>query len=125
MGNVSSWPKETIAQGSSVHPPNIFEDRLRIHNDSLAIDGNQSTFWKECVFLGNLSFLRTTLTKLYSLTAGSWPDSLTVTTPSTISLNGIVVLSHYQSWLLDYTVDTPDPNNQWASPRLRIGIPVR
>lgn len=38
-----------------------------------------------------------------------------MTTPSTVSLNGIVVLSSQPGWLLDYTVDTPDPNNQWAS----------
>lgn len=38
-----------------------------------------------------------------------------MTTPSTVSLNGIVVLSSQPGRLLDYTVDTPDPNNQWAS----------
>lgn len=50
MGNVSSWPKETIAQGSSVHPPNIFADRLMIHNDSLAIDGNEIFFGRSAFF---------------------------------------------------------------------------
>lgn len=52
MEPVSSWPKGTSAQGSTLHPPNIVKDKPRSYNDSFAIDGDQVTFWNECVFLG-------------------------------------------------------------------------
>lgn len=51
MEHVSSWQEGTIAQGSSVHAPNTFEGEQRSYNDSFAIDGDQITFWNECVFL--------------------------------------------------------------------------
>lgn len=37
-----------------------------------------------------------------------------MTTPSTVSLNGIVVLSTKIGWLLDYTVNASDGNNCWG-----------
>lgn len=51
MEHVSSWQEGTIAQGSSVHAPNTVQDKPRSYNDSFAIDGDQITFWNECVLL--------------------------------------------------------------------------
>jgi hypothetical protein len=85
-----AWPGGTTATASSYHAPNNGNDgRPRTYAPGNAIDGNTDTFWNDD-------------------TIGAYPDVLTVTAPSGVSLPGVTVLSNSDGVPQDFTVDTWD-----------------
>ena len=84
------WPDGTTATASSAHAPNNGNDgKPRTYDASNAIDGNTDTFWNDD-------------------TIDAYPDVLTITTPSAVTLPGITLLSNADGVPTDFTVDTWD-----------------
>lgn len=84
-----NWLANTTATASSWHAPNVFEGQVRTYDPSNAIDGNSATFWNDD-------------------TPGGFPDTLTVTSPTSISLNGVGFASIVDGVPTDFTVQTFD-----------------
>lgn len=88
------WPTGTVANASSVHPPNSGDGQARTYDASNAIDGNVSTFWNDN-------------------TLAEYPDTLTIIAPSEIDLAGVTVLSDTDGVPVDFTVETLQ-NGTWS-----------
>lgn len=88
----SKWPPGTQALASTVLAPISNPDCY--FNESLAIDGATTTFWNDA-------------------TQHLFPDTLTLTFPKWLTLNGITLLSHPYGWVTDYQVQVLLPNNSW------------
>ncbi|HEY2982692.1 MAG TPA: discoidin domain-containing protein, partial [Jatrophihabitantaceae bacterium] len=85
-----AWPAGTSATASSFHAPNTGNDgQPRTYVPGNAIDGNTDTFWNDD-------------------TIGAYPDVLTITAPSNVSLPGITLLSNVDGVPQDFTVDAWD-----------------
>lgn len=82
-----TWPIGTTANASSFHAPNSGDGQARTYSPSNAIDGNVTTFWNDN-------------------TLAAYPDVLTITTPSSLNLEGITVLSNTDGVPVDFTVET-------------------
>jgi hypothetical protein len=83
------WPAGTTATASSSHAPNNGNDgRPRTYDAANAVDGDTGTFWNDD-------------------TLAAYPDSLTISTPST-ALPGITLQSSSDGVPQDFTVDTWD-----------------
>ncbi len=86
----SPWPQGTVATASSFHTPNGNGG----YEPALALDGDPATFWNDD-------------------TPGAYPDWLTITTSSPITLPGVTVVSQPCGVIEDYVVDTWD-GTQWV-----------
>jgi len=84
-----SWPAGTTADASSFHAPNTFNGQLRTYDPANAIDGNLATFWNDD-------------------TPGAFPDTLTVTAPSAVTLKGVGFASIVDGVPTDFTVQAWD-----------------
>ena len=84
-----AWPAGTSATASSFHAPNTDNGQPRTYAPGNAVDGNTSTFWNDD-------------------TIAAYPDVLTITSPTAVSLPGITVLSSIDGVPQDYTVETWD-----------------
>ena len=89
------WPKGTTASASSAHAPNIFEGQTRTYDAANAIDGSVDTFWNDD-------------------TSGQFPDTLTVVSPSPVTLHGIGFASLIDGVPTDFQVQTWD-GTQWST----------
>jgi hypothetical protein len=84
------WPDGTTATASSSHAPNNGNDgNPRTYDASNAIDGNTDTFWNDD-------------------TIDAYPDVLTITAPTALTLPGITLLSNADGVPTDFTVETWD-----------------
>jgi hypothetical protein len=81
-----TWPVGTTADGSSTAGSNEDNGVPRTYYASNAIDGNTTTFWNDA-------------------TIGGYPDTLTITSPTAVTLPGITLLSNSDGVPIDYTVD--------------------
>ena len=86
----SAWPDGTVAAASSFHPANPGIT----YEPANAIDGNAATFWNDS-------------------TLAAYPDWLTITSPSPVTLPGVTVSSHSDGVIQDYVVETWD-GEQWV-----------
>jgi hypothetical protein len=84
-----SWPKGTTADASSAHAPNVFNGQTRTYDAANAVDGDLATFWNDD-------------------TAGQFPDTLTLTAPSPVTLHGVGFASIVDGVPTDFTVQTWD-----------------
>ena len=82
-----SSPAGTTATASSYPAPNVVNGQVRTYNPRNAIDGNLATFWNDD-------------------TAGAYPDVLTITSPSPVTLSGIALASNSDGVPVDFVVDT-------------------
>jgi hypothetical protein len=82
-----SWPTGTMATASSAHDPNVYAGQTRTYDASNAIDGNLSTFWNNA-------------------NPGQFPDTLTVTTPAPVTLDGVGFASIVDGVPTDFEVQT-------------------
>jgi alpha-L-rhamnosidase len=89
------WPAGTTASASSFHAPNIVDGAERTYVPANAIDGNPATFWNDD-------------------TDSQYPDTLTVTAPSAVSLPGIGFGSFPDGVPTAFTVQTWD-GEQWTT----------
>jgi hypothetical protein len=89
------WPQGTVASGSSEAAPNIFEGQPRTYYASNALDGNLGTFWNDA-------------------TPGQFPDTLTVTMPAPVAVNGLGFASIVDGVPTDFTLQTLD-NGTWVT----------
>ncbi|MFJ5220837.1 alpha-L-rhamnosidase C-terminal domain-containing protein [Streptomyces sp. NPDC088354] len=105
------WPDGTTAAASSAHAPNSGNDgNPRTYDATNAVDGNPDTFWNDD-------------------TIAAYPDVLTITTPSPVTLSGITVLSNPDGVPSAFTVETWD-GSVWRTAATVTGnsavqIPVR
>jgi alpha-L-rhamnosidase len=90
-----TWPSGTTASASSEHPPNTVNGAVRTYTAANAVDGNPATFWNDD-------------------TAGRFPDTLTVTTPTATALTGVGFASISDGVPTDFTVQTWD-GAQWVT----------
>lgn len=82
-----AWPGGTTATASSFHAPNEYNGATRTYDPGNAIDGNLATFWNDD-------------------TAAAFPDTLTITAPSPVSLTGVTFGSIIDGVPTDFTVQT-------------------
>ncbi|MCU1686398.1 MAG: alpha-L-rhamnosidase [Amycolatopsis sp.] len=87
------WPAGTTAAASSFHDPNTDNGQPRTYVPGNAIDGNPSTFWNDA-------------------NPDTYPAVLTLTSPQSVTLLGITVLSNSDGVPQDFTVDAWD-GSQW------------
>jgi hypothetical protein len=90
-----AWPAGTTATASSFHAPNIYNGQVRTYYPGNAIDGNLATFWNDD-------------------TPGVFPDTLTITAPSAVQLNGAGFASIVDGVPTDFHIDTWD-GSQWTT----------
>ena len=81
------WPTGTTASASSSHAPNTVNGATRTYDPSNAIDGDPATFWNDD-------------------TADQYPDTLTITSPSAVTLTGVGFASVSDGVPVDFTVQT-------------------
>ncbi|MEW1687571.1 family 78 glycoside hydrolase catalytic domain [Streptomyces sp. NPDC091265] len=88
-------PAGTTAAASSEHASNVVDGATRTYVAANAVDGNPATFWNDD-------------------TQGQYPDTLTVTTPSPVTLHGIGLTSVSDGVPTDFTVQAWD-GSQWVT----------
>jgi hypothetical protein len=82
-----NWPTGTTAVGSSEAGPNVFNGQPRTYYASNAIDDDSGTFWNDA-------------------TPGVFPDTLTLTTPTPVTLSGVGFESIVDGVPTDFTIQT-------------------
>jgi hypothetical protein len=87
-----AWPAGTTAQASSEAGSNTVNGATRTYYASNAIDGDLTTFWNDA-------------------TLGEYPDTLTITAPSAVTLEGVTLESVTDGVPVDYTIETWDGSN--------------
>jgi alpha-L-rhamnosidase len=90
-----SWPAGTTAAASSAHAPNVVDGATRTYGPANAIDGNPATFWNDD-------------------TQNAYPDTLTLSTPSAVTLDGVAFVSMSDGVPTDFTVQAWD-GSQWQT----------
>jgi Bacterial alpha-L-rhamnosidase 6 hairpin glycosidase domain/F5/8 type C domain len=90
-----AWPQGTTATASSYHAPNVYNGQVRTYDPGNAIDDNLATFWNDD-------------------TPGAFPDTLTITAPSAVTLNGVGFASIIDGVPTDFSVQTWD-GTQWTT----------
>lgn len=90
-----TWPTGTTATASSEHDPNTYNGQVRTYYAANAIDQDLGTFWNNA-------------------NAGQFPNTLTVTSPSAVSLSGVGFASIVDGVPTDFTVQTWD-GSQWVT----------
>lgn len=85
----------TTATASTFHAPNVYNGQTRTYDPGNAIDGDLTTFWNDD-------------------TAGAFPDTLTVTAPAAVSLDGVGFASLVDGVPTDFTVQSWD-GTQWVT----------
>jgi hypothetical protein len=90
-----AWPAGTTATASTFHAPNVYNGQTRTYDPGNAIDGDLITFWNDD-------------------TAGAFPDTLTVTAPAAVSLDGVGFASLVDGVPTDFTVQSWD-GTQWVT----------
>lgn len=87
---VPSWPAGTTVAASSFHDPNNGDDGTpTTYDPSNAIDGNTTTFWNDA-------------------NPNTYPATLTITSPTPVTLPGVTLLSNSDGVPVDFTVQTWD-----------------
>lgn len=81
------WPTGTTASASSSHARNTVNGATRTYDPSNAIDGDPATFWNDD-------------------TVDQYPDTLTITLPSAVTLTGVGFASVSDGVPADFTVQT-------------------
>lgn len=89
------WPAGTTAAASSYHAPNIFNGQQRTYDPGNAVDADLATFWNDD-------------------TPGGFPDTLTVTAPHAVQLDGVGFASLIDGVPTDFTVQSWD-GQQWVT----------
>jgi hypothetical protein len=89
------WQAGTTASASSYHAPNTYNGAVRTYDPGNAIDGNLATFWNDD-------------------TPGAFPDTLTITAPSAVTLTGVGFASIVDGVPTDFTVQTWD-GSAWVT----------
>jgi hypothetical protein len=85
-----TWPAGTTATASSFHAPNSGDDGTpTTYDPSNAIDGNTQTFWNDA-------------------NPNTYPATLTITSPTPVTLPGVTLLSNSDGVPVDFTVRTWD-----------------
>lgn len=85
-----SWPSGTTATASSYHAPNNGDDgTYTTYDPSNAIDGDTTTFWNDA-------------------NPNTYPATLTITSPTPVTLPGVTLLSNSDGVPVDFTVQTWD-----------------
>ena len=85
-----SWPTGTTATASSFHDPNQGDDgTYTTYDPSNAIDGDVTTFWNDA-------------------NPNTYPATLTITSPTALTLPGVTLLSNSDGVPVDFTVQTWD-----------------
>jgi Bacterial alpha-L-rhamnosidase 6 hairpin glycosidase domain len=84
-----AWPAGTTAAASSFHAPNIFNGQQRTYDPGNAVDGDLATFWNDD-------------------TGAAFPDTLTVTAPAAVPLQGVGFASIVDGVPTDLSVQTWD-----------------
>ncbi|HWO61787.1 MAG TPA: trehalase family glycosidase [Umezawaea sp.] len=82
-----TWPTGTTATADSEAAPNVFEGQPRTYYAANSIDHNPTTFWNDA-------------------SPGQFPDTLTLTTPTPVTLNGIGFQSIVDGVVTDFTIQT-------------------
>lgn len=91
------WPTGTTATGSSTHASNPGNGgATRTYAAANAIDGNGVTFWNDD-------------------TANAGPDVLVITSPTTVTLSGITIVSSVDGYIEDFTVETSPDSAAWTT----------
>jgi alpha-L-rhamnosidase len=89
------WPTGTSATASSFHAPNVVDGATRTYDPANAIDGDDATFWNDD-------------------TQNVFPDTLTITSPSSVPLTGVGFASISDGVPSAFTVQTWD-GTQWVT----------
>jgi alpha-L-rhamnosidase len=89
-----AWPAGTTATASSYAASNTVNGVVRTYVPGNAIDGDLSTFWNDN-------------------TPGAYPDTLTITSPSAVTLSGVDFASFPDGVPIDFTVSTWN-GSQWV-----------
>ncbi|MCS7476352.1 alpha-L-rhamnosidase C-terminal domain-containing protein [Umezawaea endophytica] len=95
------WPTGTTATASSEAAPNVFEGQPRTYYAANSIDRTPTTFWNDA-------------------SPGQFPDTLTLTTPTPITLNGIGFQSIVDGVVTDFTIQTWD-GTTWTTQSTTTG----
>jgi alpha-L-rhamnosidase len=82
-----SWPAGTTATASSYHAPNTVNGQVRTYDPGNALDGDFTTFWNDA-------------------TPATYPATLTITSPSAVTLPGIAFASFPDGVPVNFTVAT-------------------
>ncbi|WP_329129477.1 family 78 glycoside hydrolase catalytic domain [Streptomyces sp. NBC_01476] len=90
-----NWPAGTTVTASSFHAPNVVDGATRTYDPANAIDGNTATFWNDD-------------------TDSVYPDTLTLTTPSPVTLGSVALISFPDGVPTDFTVQSWD-GTQWTT----------
>lgn len=81
-----TWPEGTTALGSSTAGSNTDNGVPRTYDAANAVDHDTTTFWNDA-------------------TVAAYPDTLTLTSPTAVSLPGVTLLSNSDGVPQDYTVE--------------------
>ena len=90
-----SWPAGTTATASSEHDPNTYNGQVRTYYAANAIDGDLGTFWNNA-------------------DSAEFPNTLTITSPTPVTLNGVGFASIVDGVPTDFTVRAWD-GSQWVT----------
>jgi alpha-L-rhamnosidase len=82
-----AWPSGTTATASSYHAPNTVNGQTRTYVPQNAIDGDLSTFWNDA-------------------NPATYPATLTITSPSAVTLSGLAFASFPDGVPVDFTVSS-------------------
>jgi hypothetical protein len=96
-----TWPAGVTATASSEAAPNVFEGQPRTYYATNSVDRNQATFWNDA-------------------SPGQFPDTLTLTTPTPVTLNGIGFQSIVDGVVTDFTIQTWD-GTTWTTQSTTTG----
>ncbi|HEX4786975.1 MAG TPA: discoidin domain-containing protein, partial [Actinospica sp.] len=85
-----AWPAGTTATASSFHAPNSGDDGTpTTYDPANAVDGDTRTFWNDA-------------------NPNTYPATLTITSPTPVTLPGVTLLSNSDGVPVDFTVQTWD-----------------